>query len=68
MSWLVKYYEDVRAGKTEAWRFVEVNRETGEPVYEYYESPLIVGEEMKQILERLIQEQWSKNITKLYIK
>lgn len=59
MSWLVKYYEDVRAGKTEAWRFVEVNHETGEPVYEYYESPLIVGEEMKQILERLIQEKES---------
>lgn len=56
MSWLRKYYEDVNKGKTIAFRFVEVNRETGEPVYEYFESPLIVGEEMKMTLQNLIEE------------
>ena len=53
MSWLEKYYHDVLKGKTQAFRFVEINRETGEAVYEYYESPLIVGEEMKQNLQNL---------------
>lgn len=56
MSWLRRYYADVKRRKTEAFRFIEVNRETGEPVYEYYESPLIVGEEMKINLENLIEE------------
>lgn len=59
MSWLVKYYEDVCRGKTEAFRFVEVNRETGEAVYEYFESPLIVGEEMRMTLQNLIEEKES---------
>ncbi len=59
MSWLEKYYHDVLKGKTQAFRFVEINRETGEAVYEYYESPLIVGEEMKQNLQNLIEEKES---------
>lgn len=56
MSWLRKYYEDVKRGKTIVHKFIKLDPETEEAIYEYEEVPLIVGEEMHMILDNLIEE------------
>lgn len=56
MSWLKKYYDDVQRGKTEAFIYVKTDSVTNQPIYEYYEAPLIVGMEMKKILSNLMND------------
>ncbi|MGN0804074.1 MAG: terminase TerL endonuclease subunit [Candidatus Coproplasma sp.] len=58
MTWLEKYYHDVERGKTiaEVFRGVEDRNGVDFPIYETEEVSLIVGYEMRQELENLMED------------
>lgn len=58
MTWLEKYYADICAGETIADVFMGVKNENGidVPIYETQKVKLIVGYEMRQELENLIDD------------
>lgn len=58
MSWLEKYYHDAERGKTvaEVFRGVEDRNGVDYPIYETEEVSLLVGYEMRQNLENLMED------------
>ena len=58
MSWLEKYYHDAERGKTiaEVFRGVEDRNGVDYPIYETDEVSLLVGYEMRQNLENLMED------------
>ena len=56
ISYLKQYYNDVKRKRTTAFKFQYKDKETNEAVYSYYETELIVGEELERELDNLIED------------